>query len=327
MVAIGLAAKTAWEMYTLVGSTGKTLQDHLWTVFWWFIIFVVAVAVAIYERESGLIIIKNAMPIIKLKNFGFEIKQWVKYPPAVCAYIDVYNDPKKGTAKDLTAKNVYARILWVDDTGKKVDENSGRWFYPNEDQDKLGAISLQTVDLGASGHARRLHFTWSSLQQKLIKLFWRADDKKMMMRQHTTSSSGVYKITICLRDNLGATAEFSFRLSLYQIDMYHTVALRIESLDKNENTIEKREFDFNELNKFSGENIHIDLIKDDVTLHLEHDSDGNTKLVGIDGARAGHGGQGGGEYGGEGGEGGSVGGGGGGGGGNYIPPINKNDEK
>jgi hypothetical protein len=249
LLAVGTAAKTAWELYTLVWDVGKTPQGNLRVVFMWFILFVVCVGVAIFVREFELRSIKNAKPIIKLKGFGFEIKTWKKGPQpyTVEAFIDIYNEPKKG-ALDASAVGVYPTIVWDDESGQEVDRNHGRWWIPNEDQE--GAMVLQKVDLEANGMSRRLHFASSNTQSKEIEAVSRAPDRHTERRIHRTSKS--FKIKIFLRDNKNTTAEFAFRISLYDIDKSPTTALRLEWLDKK--PIERKEFDINELEKFVRDN-------------------------------------------------------------------------
>src|SRR5574341_1893450 len=68
IVAIISAAKTAWELYTLVWEIGKTPQENLRVALIWFGLFVFFSFVAIGMRELEIQRIKNARPIMKVKK-------------------------------------------------------------------------------------------------------------------------------------------------------------------------------------------------------------------------------------------------------------------
>jgi len=48
IMAIVLAAKTAWELFTLAMSPRDSLQDYLWAAFYWFVLFVATSFIAIF---------------------------------------------------------------------------------------------------------------------------------------------------------------------------------------------------------------------------------------------------------------------------------------
>lgn len=251
LVAILTAAKTAWELYTLAGNAGQNLQEHLWAIFWWFLLFVLAVAVAIYERETELRSIKNAKPIIKLKDFGFEIKTWKVGPPTVVAFIWIYNEPRINATADTNVHRLYPTVVWEDDEGNEVANNSGRWFIVNGDEDKK--IDMQLIDLESSGMPRKMHFASSRAQFKLIETLWRDDGGNTHTEQLHTSDK--YRVSISFRDSKNTTAKFVFRISLYKTNESPYQALRLEILDGKKNKfMNAKEFDFNTLEKFTKDN-------------------------------------------------------------------------
>jgi hypothetical protein len=159
----------------------------------------------------------NAKPIIKLADFGFEIKTWKDGPPSVCAYIDVNNEPKEGSVNDVNSLGVFPTIVWTDEHGDMIDKNHGRWFIPNEDQ--IGAIPLQTVDLDANGLPRRLHFTYTIFQNMVLQSFYRTNDNKNNAKQRGETRG--YLITIFLKDKKTSKAEFYFRVAPLSTRLLH----------------------------------------------------------------------------------------------------------
>ena len=257
LLAIVTAAKTAWELYTLAGNAGQNLQEHLGAVFWWFLLFVFAVAIAIYDREKELRSIKNAKPIIKLRDFGFELKTWKVGAPTVTAFIWIYNEPRPNALADTNVYRLFPTVVWDDDEGNEVANNSGRWFIVNGDEDKK--IDMQVIDLESSGMPRKMHFASSSAQSKLIETLWRDDGGNTHAEQLRTSDK--YKVSISFRDNKNTTAKFVFRISLYKTNKPPYQALRLEIFDSKQKIfVNAKEFDFNDLEKFTKDNpAHEDL--------------------------------------------------------------------
>jgi hypothetical protein len=193
----------------------------------------------------------NAKPVIKLMDFGFEIKTWKENPPSVCAYIDVLNEPKEGSYNDVNSMGVFPTIVWTDEHGEVVDKNNGRWFIPNEDM--VGAIPLQTVDLDANGLPRRLHFTYNITQNMVLQSFYRTNDNKNEVKQRGETRG--YHITISLKDKKSSKAEFYFRVAPYNTEAWPYSAIRIEQLDKpNGKVVRAKKFDLADLSRYEKEN-------------------------------------------------------------------------
>lgn len=192
----------------------------------------------------------NARPVIKLVDFGFEIKTWKKGPPSVCAYIDVNNEPKDGALNDVNSQGVFPLIVWTDEHGDVVDKNNGRWFIPNEDQE--GAIPLLTVDLDANGLARRLHFTYNISQNLVLQSFYRTQDGKNDAKQRGSPQG--YDITISLKDKRTSKAEFYFRIAPVSPEAWPHYALRLERRDgKQGKVVDVKKFDLAELHRYEKE--------------------------------------------------------------------------
>lgn len=195
---------------------------------------------------------RNAKPIIKLKSFGFEIKEWIDSRPSVCAYIDVYNTPKTDAINDVNSKSVYPTITWID-RNADVTVNNGRWWIPNEDQ--VGARDQIYVDLDANGSPRRLHFTYSIMQNMGLQALWRTEDNKMQIKLR---SNDPYDITIFLKDNSLSEATFYFRVTTTHPESWPHFSLRIQQLNKkNGKVLETRDFDLIELHRFEKEQGHV----------------------------------------------------------------------
>lgn len=251
LIAIISAAKTAWELYTLVGDAGQNLEERLLAIFWWFLVFVVMVAIALAQREFELHKIKKAKPIIKLKDFGFEIKTWKDKYPTITAYIRISNTPNTNAIADTNIYRLFPTITWEDEEGNEVANNSGRWFIVNGDEEKK--IDMQVVDLESNGMPRKLHFASSDSQSKLIETLWRDDGGITHTKVLRTSDR--YKVSISLRDNKNTTAKFIFRISLYKINEHPFTALKLEIYnDKEKKFIDAKSFDFKNLDEFIKEN-------------------------------------------------------------------------
>ena len=169
----------------------------------------------------------NAKPIIKLVDYDFEIKDWKNHPPSVCAYVDINNEPKEGSLNDVNSLGVFPTVIWKDENDEVVDKNHGRWFIPNEDQ--VGAIPLQTVDLDANGLPRRLHFTYNTSQNMVLQSFYRTSDNKIDAKQRGEPRG--YYITIFLKDKRTTKAEFHFRITPIDTEAWPHYALRLEQLN------------------------------------------------------------------------------------------------
>ena len=192
----------------------------------------------------------SGKPIIKLVDFGFEIKAWNNGPPSVCAYIDVTNEPKEGSLNDVNSLGVYPTITWTDENSYLVEENHGRWFIPNED--KTGAIPLQTVDLDANGLSRRLHFTYSISQNMVLQSLYRTSDNKIDSKQRGEQRG--YYITIDLKDKRTSKAKFFFRIVPFDTEAWPHYALRLEQIDRMKGkVIRVKEFNLLELHKYEKE--------------------------------------------------------------------------
>ena len=192
----------------------------------------------------------NAKPVIKLVDFGFEIKTWKNGPPSVCAYIDVNNEPKEGSLNDVNSLGVFPVIVWTDEHGDDIDRNSGRWFIPNEDQE--GAMPLLTVDLEANGLPRRLHFTYNVSQNMVLQSLYRTNDNKNETKQR--GSSRGYDITISLKDKRTSKAEFYFSIAPVATEAWPNYALRIELIDRKKGKVmDVRKFDLVELHRYEKE--------------------------------------------------------------------------
>lgn len=68
IMALITAAKTSWELYTLAWDVGKTPQENVRVALIWFGLFVLFFLVAIAIRELEIQKMKNAKPIMKVKN-------------------------------------------------------------------------------------------------------------------------------------------------------------------------------------------------------------------------------------------------------------------
>jgi hypothetical protein len=192
----------------------------------------------------------NAKPVIKLVDFGFEIKTWKDSLPSLCAYIDVNNEPKEGSLNDVNSLGVFPVIVWIDEHGDVVDRNNGRWFIPNEDQE--GAIPLLTVDLEANGLPRRLHFTYNVSQNMVLQSFYRTNDNKNETKQR--GSSRGYDVTITLKDKRASKTELHFRVAPVTTEVWPYYALRMERIDKERGkVVEVRKFDLADLHKYEKE--------------------------------------------------------------------------
>lgn len=213
----------------------------------WLTIILLLIEIAFNEVELSNL--KNSKPNIVLKDFGFEIKQWQLFSNTVCAYIDVANEPKENSSGNTNSDGLTATIIWTDEKENVLDTNKGRWFIPNEDQH--GAIKLQMVDLGANGLKRRLHFTLSTLETRILQSFWRTEDNKnaSMPRMAT---NGVH-ISISLTDNQNTKVNFYF-LIIPEKSQEGEVLIIKNLSTKNGKVIKTKTFAFKELEKFNREN-------------------------------------------------------------------------
>lgn len=212
-------------------------QYNLPVGIWLFVVFMfLQVGVLAWDNWA----MKNAKPIIKLKDFGFEIKRLADKPWSVCAYVDVYNEPKEKAVNDVNAIGVYPNITWVDEHKDTVDENNGRWFYA--DEDKAGVDKLLSADLEASGKPRRLHFTYSVNQDMTLHSLWRKENGEDEAKRH--GSQFGYYVKIHLKSTNNAKAEFYFQIKFKDTEAWPYQALRLERLDKENGVVDFKTFDF-----------------------------------------------------------------------------------
>jgi hypothetical protein len=208
----------------------------------------VCLLIPIFLLNKEIVDARNEKPIIKLKDFGFEIKEWKDSRPSVCAYIDVINLPKSSTINDVNSRGVYPTITWVDRNGDTT-QNNGRWWIPNEDQE--GAVGQLFVDLDANGLPRRLHFTYSIMQNLGLQALWRSADNKMQIKLRANAP---YEIKIFLKDKSLSEATFFFRITTIQPETWPNFLIRFQQLDKsNGKVLGTRNFDLAELHRFEKE--------------------------------------------------------------------------
>lgn len=145
-------------------------------------------------------------PKITLNDFGFERKHWTDRTHTVNAYIDISNQPQKGS---VNFKGLYPTIVWKNNQGNEVDKNNGRWAIPNEDRNKMKVTDMQSVDLDANGQPRRLYFTTDNREGKLYSWWrsWDGHDKSQLI-----TDSPAY-VVIELQDKQALTARFRFKIS------------------------------------------------------------------------------------------------------------------
>ena len=226
-IAMVLAAKTAWELLTLVRSPGENLQENYLTIFIWFVLFFFASIVAIFQKEWELRSIKNRRPTIKVDDFGIHTKEWTNLPPTATAYVSFKNEPHSG-ALDAHAKDVYPNVIWEDENGKEITRNSGRWQIPN--RNKPGRENLKTADLGANGEPKLFHFAVSTMQDKVIEALWRNDDDQLFLTPLMSSDS--FKVTIVLTDSMNIRKKFTFKISIFRTNTPPFKALKLEKIGK-----------------------------------------------------------------------------------------------
>jgi hypothetical protein len=243
IMAIVLAAKTAWELFTLAMSPRDSLQDYLWAAFYWFVLFVATSFIAIFLREWELISIKNKRPVIGVDDFGIHIKEWVNLPPTATVFVKFKNEPYSG-ALDANAKDVYPEIIWKNENGIEIERNSGRWQIPN--RNKPGRENLKTTDLMANGESKLFHFAVSKAQTMIIEALWRNDDDQTIMKPIGVSDT--YEVIIVLTDSRNIKTKFLFRISLYKTNNPPNKALRLEKISKRGKIESAKEFNFNDLN-------------------------------------------------------------------------------
>jgi hypothetical protein len=225
---LSLGVSMAYEILT---NNLPNFEDIPWGI-WAFIGFIfIQTVVLIWDNWR----INNSKPLIKLKDFDFEVKHLAKNMPwAVCAYIDVYNEPKDYAINDVNAYGVYPTITWIEKhTGDIKDENNGRWFYADEDKKNLGANKLLKADLEASGEPRRLHFTYSTTQSFALESLWRTPDNKNETKKRMSETG--YDITILLRSNNGGEEKLYFYITPTTTEAWPFAALRCARLDEKTN--------------------------------------------------------------------------------------------
>ena len=96
------------------------------------------------------LISENSVPILYIKEFGFDPKTFITGEEYMAVYVDV-------CCKRAVATDVFPTVEWSDTLSKVTFENTGRWFIPNEDR-KTDIIGQQTVTIIPNGMPRRLHF-------------------------------------------------------------------------------------------------------------------------------------------------------------------------
>jgi len=191
--------------------------------------------------------LQNSKPIIKLIDYGFEIKGWENGQYTVNAYLDLSNQPKEGSINDVNSKGVYPFIVWTNEHGKEIDNNCGRWGIPNEDKLHTKISDLQTVDLDANGKPRRLYFTTGlyfpsdNNQSKKLYSWWRSLDG--YNHSKIIIDSPTYVI-VDLKDNRTSTARFRFKIE------HSSNGLTMERINNKKQVIGSKKFDYAEFLKY-----------------------------------------------------------------------------
>ncbi|MBW8011775.1 MAG: hypothetical protein FVQ83_11130 [Chloroflexi bacterium] len=234
MGAVGSAAKTAYELLTLMGETGDTLEEKQRAAFVWFVVFVILIGIAIWVREAELRDIKRGLPVIKLHDYGFEVKEWVSKPPDIAVYIEVKNVPHP-KAIDANAEKVYPQITWEDlISGQILEPNPGRWLIPNREKGQM--LELQTVNLDANGKAKRLYFGAIEKHDGCIRAIWRNDGDKYL--ENVFRDDHKHQIILSLTDTKGASAEFIFMISKHQTQIHPYYVFRLDRIGEGGERIE-----------------------------------------------------------------------------------------
>jgi hypothetical protein len=119
---------------------------------------------------------REAKPALKIKNCDIEDKGFVMDIVRKAAFIEVYNAPGiKLPTENSIARRVSATVKWEDINGKLINENHGRWWIPNpENEDKK--LNLQTVDIYPNGQEVKLHFAQKSTGDKYFYAWGRTQD-------------------------------------------------------------------------------------------------------------------------------------------------------
>ena len=207
---------------------------------------VILTNISIYKRE-------NSKPIIKLLDFGFDIKELGSgHPPAVCAFMIVNNQPKKDSLNDVGSTGVNPTVRWIDEHGDSDNPNRGRWFYTSDEQKRMMDSELLTANLDANGMPRKLHFSYTVSKDWQIQSLWRTESNKIETRKKGSAQG--YTIEINLKDKQLSDVAFYFKIARTSTSYYPEYELRLDRLDRKDGKVmDTKKFDLKKLHEFEKE--------------------------------------------------------------------------